>query len=659
MRMGADLFGATPLISRPLFDTPEKSYYADTRRSKGMGSLFFPECPVRRNDVMSPGSRNPYPPISDYGYIADCHSSALVSRSGSIDWCCMPRIDSRSCFGRILDWKKGGHCQIVPIEEHEVSRRYIENTLILETTFSRNGNEARLLDCFPMKPGGQHHPHLQILRIVEGIEGSMKLSVEVSPRFDYGAVKPWIRRRGDAHFIAIGGSDGLLISGNFPLRMKYRHHLSCTHAVEAGKRLYLSIVYEKPENLDDGLYEVPEISELDRRLDETIAWWNEWSSQGGIESPYSEQVRRSAIVLKGLSNAPTGAIAAASTTSLPEAIGGARNWDYRFSWIRDSAFTVRSLWELGYNKEADGFRRFIERSAAGSAEELQILFGVGGERRLQEIELRELEGYMGARPVRIGNAASGQVQLDVYGELLDLTWQWHTLGYSPDDDYWEFLVGLVNDAARFWKHPDRGIWEMRGRPRHFVHSKAMCWSALNRGIRLAEEVGRDAPLEKWKKAREEVRSAIERKGYDAKRGVFLQAFDRPELDSALLLLPTAGFVDYKDERMIRTTDAISEELEEDGLLRRYSADGDGLEGREGVFLACSFWLVECLARQRRFDAAHEVFRRALKTGNDLDLFAEEFDTLSGEMLGNFPQGLTHLSLIAAAVALAEMEKKGE
>jgi len=602
-------------------------------------------------------SDNPYPPISDYGFIGDCHSSALISRSGSIDWCCMPRIDSRSCFGRLLDWKKGGNCQVVPAGPYEVSRRYIENTLVLETTFRREGSEVRLIDCFPMKPGGQHHPYQQILRIVEGVEGNMELLFEVSPRFDYGDVKPWIRQRGERHFVAIGGSDGLLISGDIPLKMKHRHQLTCSYTAEAGKRLHLSIEYMKPEDLDEGLFEVPGVTELDGRLEDTIGWWNEWSAQGKIESPYSEHVRLSAIVLKGLSNAPTGAIAAAATTSLPESPGGSRNWDYRFTWIRDSAFTLRSLWELGYDKEADGFRRFIERSAAGSAEELQILFGVGGERRLHEVELRELEGYRGAKPVRIGNAASGQVQLDVYGELLDLAWRWHMLGYSPDDDYWEFLVGLVNDASKLWKNPDRGIWEMRGRPRHFVHSKAMCWSALNRGIMLAKDVGRDAPVEKWEENLEEIRSAIEQKGYDPKRGIFLQAFGGQDLDSALLLMPTAGFVDYKDERMVRTTDAIRQELEEDGLLRRYSADGDGLKGREGVFLACSFWLVECLARQTRFDDAHEVFRRALKTGNDLGLFAEEFDPKSGEMLGNFPQGLTHLSLIAAAVAIAGMEKK--
>lgn len=594
-----------------------------------------------------------YPAIGDYGFIADCHSSALVSRSGSIDWCCMPRIDSGSCFGRILDWQKGGYCQIVPALPYEVSRRYLEDTLILETTFSNPDSEIRLLDCFPMHPGGEHQPYRQILRIVEGIRGTMELRLNISPCFDYGAVKPWIRQRGDNHYIAIGGSDGLLISGDFCLVMQHRHFLEGSCIVEEGRRMHLSILYRRPEDLDEGLAEVPTIADLDQRLEETIQWWRQWAASGTCQGLYAEQARRSAIVLKGLSNAPTGAIAAAATTSLPEAPGGSRNWDYRFTWVRDSCFTVRSLAQLGYVKEADGFRRFIERTAAGSAEELQILFGVGGERRLHEQQIDDLEGYRGAKPVRVGNGAEGQRQLDVYGELLDLSWRWHSWGHSPDADYWEFLLELVNCAANLWRSPDQGIWEMRGKPRHFVQSKAMCWAALDRGIRLAEELQQTAPLESWKKARSEVYQAITEKGYDSRRGVFIQAFDHPQMDAALLLLPTIGFVDYADERMIRTTDLVRAELEEDGLIRRYSSENDEMEGNEGVFLACSFWLVECLARQQRQEEAQQLFQRALATGNDLGLFAEEYNVKTSEMLGNFPQALTHLSLIAAIVALSE------
>ncbi|HSB03929.1 MAG TPA: glycoside hydrolase family 15 protein, partial [Thermodesulfobacteriota bacterium] len=601
-------------------------------------------------------SEDGYPPLRDYGYIADCHSSALVSKSGSIDWCCMPRVDSRSCFGRILGWNRGGYWQIAPSDSYSVSRRYLEDTLVLETTFYVSSGEARLIDCFPMRRGGKHAPHQQILRIVEGVKGKVEFAIKIVPRFDYGAIKPWIRQYGEGHHIAIGGSDGLLISGDVHLHMEGRHDLFGTETVGEGRRIRLSLLYRRPEELDKDLIEPPSTEELDRRLEETVNWWKTWSARGKIDGHYAKEVKRSAIVLKGLSNAPTGAIAAAPTSSLPEAPGGGRNWDYRFTWIRDSCFTVRSLVELGYGKEADGFRRFIERSAAGSAEEIQVLFGVGGERRLHEQEVKELEGYRGAKPVRIGNAAETQTQLDVYGELLDLAWQWHTLGNSPDNDYWEFLVELVGAAARLWKEPDRGIWEMRGEPRHFVYSKAMCWAALDRGIKLAEELGLEAPVDTWKKVWTEISSTIEEKGYDARRGVFTQAFGRAEMDAALLLLPIVGFVDHRDERMVRTTDAIREDLEEDGLLRRYRPGSEGMEGTEGVFLACSFWLVECLAFQERVEEAHRVFKRVLAAGNDLGLFSEEYDTKTGEILGNFPHGLTHLSLITATVALSRIEE---
>jgi len=569
----------------------------------------------------------------------------------------MPRLDSGSCFGRILDWERGGHCQIAPSGAYTTSRRYLEDTLVLELMFRTDYGEARLLDCFTMRKGGARDPHQQILRIIEGVKGRMEFVIEIVPCFDYGTTKSWIRRYKGNHHIAIGGNDGLLISNDFVCEMTDRHSISGSCSVKEGQRAHLSILYRRPEDFDEGLVEAPSIEELDRRLDETIAWWRSWSSGNTLKGPYAGHARRSAIILKGLSNAPTGAIAAAPTTSLPESPGGSRNWDYRYTWIRDSYFTVRSLAEVGHVSEADGFRRFIERTAAGSAEELQILFGVGGERRLHEYEIKELQGYRGIKPVRVGNAAAGQRQLDIYGELLDLAWSWHSRGHSPDDDYWAFLIELVNASAESWKKPDHGIWEMRGRPRHFVLSKAMCWTALDRGIKLAEDLGRKGPVSSWKKAREELRSAIEENGYHAKRGVFVQAFDRREMDASLLLLPTTGLVDFNDERMIRTTDAVRTDLEEDGLLRRYVVGNDEIPAKEGVFLACSLWLVECLARQSRLDEAHEVFNRILSTGNELGLFSEEYDTETREMMGNFPQGLTHLSLIAAAVAMTEMEAR--
>jgi len=596
-----------------------------------------------------------YPPIGDYAFLGDCHSAALVSREGSVDWCCMPRTDSASCFGRLVDWERGGHFQVVPTGDARISRRYLEGTLVLETTFRVRGGEARLLDFLAMRRGGQHNPHRQLVRIVEGLAGSVRFRVDIVPRFDYGAVKPWVRRRGARTFIALGGRDGLLLSGDVDLEME-RHELHGLLEVAAGQRRRLSLVYGSPEDLEEGLVGPPGVAELDRRLDATVRWWRAWSSRCTAAGPCAGLVGRSAIVLKGLTHAPSGAIAAAPTTSLPESPGGTRNWDYRYTWIRDSAFTVRSLAEVGHDREADGFRRFVERSAAGSADELQVLFGLGGERRLYEHDLEGLAGYRGARPVRVGNAAERQVQLDVYGELLDLAWRWHGRGRSPDDDYWEFLVELVGAAAVRWREPDRGIWEMRGEPRHFVLSKAMCWVAVDRGVRLAGELGRRAPLRRWHAALRQIRTAVEREGYDRRRGVFVQAFGHPVPDASLLLLPVFGFVDYRDERMVRTTDAIAADLGEGGLLRRYPADDDDLDGREGCFLACSFWLAECLARQGRLADAEEVFRRAAAAGNDLGLFPEEADPGTGESLGNFPQGLTHLSLIAAAIALDEAEE---
>jgi GH15 family glucan-1,4-alpha-glucosidase len=464
-----------------------------------------------------------------------------------------------------------------------------------------------------------------------------------------------VRRHEPGLFTAIGGDDAIMVQCNEDLERRAEHDIGGFVVLDAGETLRLAITSCRPEGIDLDISESTSSGELDRRIRETIAWWRAWTRTiTKTHGPESAGARRSAIVLKGLTYAPTGAVAAAATTSLPERIGGPRNWDYRFSWIRDSHFTVRSLTEIGAQGEADGFRRFVERSAAGSAESLQIMYGVGGERRLTEIEL-DLEGYRGSRPVRIGNAAAKQQQFDVYGELLDLAWRWHDRGHSPDDDYWRFLSSLVDRAAEIWKQPDQGMWEMRGKPRHFVQSKAMCWVALERGLQLADQTGRRAPTRKWRAARSELRATIERRGYNQRSATFVQAFGSTELDASLLLLPTYGFIAWDDERMVRTVDAIGARLMHNGLVRRY-ATNDGVRGGEAPFVACTFWYAECLARQGRLEPAREAFERAIAAGNDLGLFSEEFDPKTGELLGNFPQGLTHLSHLTAALAIGVADR---
>jgi GH15 family glucan-1,4-alpha-glucosidase len=593
-----------------------------------------------------------YRPIADYAFLGDCHTGALVSSDGSVDWLCLPRLDDGSYFGRLLDRERGGWCAITPADPAvRTSRRYLDGTLVLETEMAVAGGRVRVTDCLTMRPGGARWPYRQLLRVVEGLEGAVDLRVEVVPRFDYGRVRPWIRRAGHT-WQALGGDDGLVVEGDMPLVLSGLHDLVAEVRVAAGQRLRLSLRHVRPEVLDGSRSRPAGPAELDRRLEQTVAWWRGWSAHGGRLGQGQPALLRSALVLKALTQATTGAMAAAATTSLPEAPGGPRNWDYRASWVRDSVFALRSLAELGFTAEADGFRRFVARSAAGSAEELQIMYGLGGERRLPEQLLADLEGYGGARPVRIGNAAAHQHQHDVYGELLDLAWDWHREGHSPDADDWRFLVELVNAAAGRWTFPDRGIWELRGQPRHLVHSKVMCWVALDRGLRLADEVGFPAPVERWTATRAAIRAAVEGHGYDPGRGVFTQAFERPELDAALLLLPSVGFVAWDDPRMLRTVEAVRRELEVDGLLLRYRGP-DGLQGTEGAFVACTFWLAECLARQGRAAQARAAFARASATANDLGLYAEEFDPATGALLGNFPQALTHLSQIAAAVALEQ------
>lgn len=594
-----------------------------------------------------------YPPIADYGLIGDCHSAALVSRRGSIDWCCMPRLDSPSCFGRLLDWDKGGCFSIAPSGDGwQAERRYVDDSLVLETRFRTATGEARLVDAFAMKSGGREAPRHQLLRVIEGVGGEVELDVDLLPRFEYGAAKPWIRCHGEGFFTAIGGSSGLVITTDLPLAPGNHHGLCGRLKLAAGERRRVSVAWEHPNHLHPREPKPRSLDEIDERLEETLRWWERWvASRAGDPALRDPAVLRSAVVLKGLIFAPTGAIAAAATTSLPEAIGGSRNWDYRMSWIRDSSFALDSLGELGFYQEAMGFTWFIERSTAGIADEVQPMYGIDGRQLLPEIELAHLEGYRGSRPVRLGNGAANQLQLDGMGQLVDLAWNRLQRGEAPDPAYVALLVGVVEAILAHWREPDFGIWEMRRQPLHFVHSQVMCWAALDRGIAVVEKTGTEAPLERWRAARDELRAAIETKGYDSQRGVFVQAFENRELDAALLLLPKVGFVAYDDPRMVRTTEAIAQQLRRgEALVLRYKMD-DGLPDDEGCFVACSFWLVQCLALQGRRDEARALFDAACGLANDLGLFAEEHD--GKQMLGNFPQGLSHYSHIAAAVALRE------
>ena len=596
------------------------------------------------------------PAIGDYGLISDGASVALVSNGGSIDWCCMPRLDRGSCFGRILD-PDAGHCSIRVLGAEERGRAaYEEGTMVLTTTFTTGDGEAKLSDCFLLdddseEPSGGS----RLLRVVEAIGGEVELDIELVPRFDYGEVDPWIRRHASSVYSIIGGDDGIIARTDDGLKPEGSHALRGATTLAEGERFRLLLTTMPPERIDEAPLAALSGDEIDGALERTTEAWRSWSKRLRFDGPGVEAVRRSALVLRALSHERTGAVAAAPTTSLPEGLGGKgeRNWDYRYSWVRDSTLAVRSLAQVGFEEEADAFRRFIERSAAGNAHDLQVVFGVGGERRLHEIELDHLEGYRGATPVRVGNGAARQLQLDSYGLVLEQSWRWLQRGHEIDDEVWHFLFDLVEAAIERWPERDCGFWEARS-PRHFTHSKSLCWAAVDRGLRIAAEEGRDVPLDRWESAREEIRAQIDESGVDRDRGVFVRDFGSRDLDAALLRLPTVDFCPWDDERMVRTADAIAEDLDFGGLLRRYDVD-DGFDVEEGAFLSCSFWLAECYARQGRVDEAQRAFERTMETANELGLFSEEYDPRNDEMLGNFPQGLSHLSHIEAALALAEAE----
>jgi GH15 family glucan-1,4-alpha-glucosidase len=598
-----------------------------------------------------------YPPIADYALISDCHSGALVSKDGSIDWCTFHRYEARPVFGRILDWKKAGFFRIAPLhDDYEATRRYLPATNVLETTFGTPSGTLVLTDFFayrvpePEEDAHSAHPDHQLIRIARCIEGEVAVKVKFVPRFDYGLTTPRLETLADDLVVVYGGADALVLQSELPFGHAELSATEGNRTLRAGEKAFVVLTYQLPHELEPRRLTRDEV---DARFETTSATWAAWAERCTYEGPYRDQVVRSALVLKALTNGPTGSIVAAATTSLPEEIGGERNWDYRFSWLRDSALTLNALFALGYDEEAHDYMAWLERTTAGRASELQIMYGVGGERLLPEVELDWLEGYRGSRPVRIGNGAYSQFQLDVFGELLDAVWVYRQHGGEINHTFWEFIGRIAGAVIDRWRDADQGIWEIRGEPRHFTYSKVMAWVALDRAVRIAEADGREGALDEWRANRDELRELIEREGVDPESGAFVQSFgDGGKLDASNLMIPIVGFVEHTDPRARATTERIATELSTDGFVYRYVTDGvDGLSGDEATFAICSFWLVECLARAGETERARELFERLLGFCNDVGLLAEEIDPHSGELIGNFPQAFSHVGLIQAAIAL--------
>lgn len=594
------------------------------------------------------------PPISNYAFISNCHSSALISTDGSIDWCCMPDFGASSCFARILDFDLGGHCSVKIEGAHVTDWNYLDGTLILRTVYRAHSGECVLHDFFAMSEDNKEHPRQQLYRLVECTIGHIDCQIEVVPRFDYAALIPWFKKESATCFSAIGGEDALIIRSDRQLDFVDEENKLVTGAqLREKEQLFLSLEYIDPARIAEHDFNDPKKYAPSEQLTQTKSWWHRWSEKINYTNVDRTSVIVSAVVLKGLFFAPTGAVIAAPTTSLPESAGGSLNWDYRYSWIRDSVFTVRALEATNSFSEADQFRQFIQRSAAGRADTLQIMYGITGKRRLTEMELPHLSGYHHSQPVRVGNAAHTQRQLDCYGTLMQLVWHWHQRGSSPDDDTWRFLLNIVDTACSIWEKPGHGFWEFRTAPRHYVYAKVMCWAAVNYGIKLSEECLRRAPISKWRSVRKEIAESIEQHGIDHKRNYFTEAYGSQKVDGSLLLIPHSEFVDWSDPRMIATCDLVMEKLDQNGLIRRYKEKPTGEE--EATFVACTFWLAECLARQRRLKEAKRYFENARSCANEIGLFSEEYDATTGKMLGNFPQALSHLSHINAALAIAIMQ----
>jgi GH15 family glucan-1,4-alpha-glucosidase len=603
-------------------------------------------------------------PIDEYGLLADCNSAALVDRGGAIEWLCMPRYDSDAIFARLLD-PDAGHWSIRPAGRFEAARRYLDGTLIIETTFTTADGVARLTDALVFPHGQRGHelgldvPH-ELLRLVEGVSGTVELEMELAPRPEYGLVKPLFRRT-EAGGRTFGGPNQIVVTAGVPVELD-EATMRASFTVSEGADIGFAMRWAPVESRDPAACAPDEVSD---RIRDTAEGWRSWESEHDIyEGPNRDPIRVSSRVLKGLTYRPTGAIVAAPTTSLPEDPGGERNWDYRFSWIRDSSLTLEALYVGACTDEAENFISFMTSSAggrAGDAGSLQIMYGIGGEHDLSERELPHLRGWRDSRPVRVGNGAWGQTQLDVYGELLNSLYLYRGRIGEFHPEIQRFVAELADTAASRWERTGAGIWEMRGEPQHHLHSKVLCWVALDRAVKLAPQLGEFARADEWAAERDRIRDAILARGWSGKRQAYAQAFDSHELDASLLLMPLVGFLPATDERMRSTIDAIARDLTEEELVLRYrNAEGvnaDGLEGEEGTFVICSYWLVSCLAEAGELERAEALFERLAGYANDLGLLAEEVDTANDEQLGNFPQAFSHIGLINAAAAIDRAREK--
>jgi GH15 family glucan-1,4-alpha-glucosidase len=577
--------------------------------------------------------------IEDYALIGNNATAALVGRNGSVDWLCFPRFDSSACFAALLGSPDNGHWSIAPkATRPKVTRRYREGTLVLETEFSTAEGTVVLIDCMDRRGGYQ-----DVIRLVRGISGRVPMQMELVLRFDYGTVIPWVSRLEDNRLCAVAGPDRIVFSTSVALRgedLKTRADFE----IEAGQTVPFALTWSHSFG---SLPSPPEAAAVVENVTET---WKKWSSKHTFAGPYAEAVLRSIITLKALTHHQTGGIVAAATTSLPEQIGGIRNWDYRFCWVRDATYTLYALMGSGFMDEARDWRDWLLRAMAGKPDRMQIMYGIAGERRLAEFELDELPGYQGSRPVRIGNAASEQLQLDVYGELLDSSYLAWRKGLRKTEAGWEMGRVLVNHLETIWTQPDEGIWEIRGPRRHFVHSKVMAWVAVDRAVRMVQEFGADGPLDRWVKLRSDIHDEVCRLGFSRELNSFVQYYGSKELDASLLMLPLVGFLPPDDPRVQGTVAAIEKHLMGDGLVARYNTRSavDGLVGNEGAFIACSFWMVDNYALQGRIDEAHSLFEHLLSLRNDVGLLAEEYDAKEHRHLGNFPQAFSHLALVNSA-----------